>query len=109
MRAACRCGKFPAWPPPRPSCRPAAPSRGAPLDELSGAAAREAALKVQMIFQDPMSSLNPRLRVTDIIGEAPVVHGIVARRERDDYVAALLGRVGLDARYARRYPHQFSG
>src|SRR5205085_886857 len=59
--------------------------------------------------QDPMASLNPRLRVIDIVGEAPVVHGIVARRERDDYVKALLARVGLDARYTRRYPHQFSG
>ena len=83
--------------------------RGTPLGEFAGDAARDAALKVQMIFQDPMASLNPRLRVTDIVGEAPVVHGIVARGERDDYVEALLARVGLDSRYTRRYPHQFSG
>jgi len=83
--------------------------RGRDVDGLSGAAAREAALKVQMIFQDPMASLNPRMRVFDIVGEAPVVHGIVPRGERHDYVGALLTRVGLDPRYAGRYPHQFSG
>src|SRR5262249_34057553 len=83
--------------------------RGRAVDQLSGAAAREAALKVQMIFQDPMASLNPRMRVSDIVGEAPVVHGIVPRAGRHDYVASLLARVGLDPRYAGRYPHQFSG
>ena len=83
--------------------------RGRPRETLTGAAAREAALKVQMIFQDPMASLNPRMRVADIVGEAPVVHGIVARTQRRDYVATLLARVGLDPRYAARYPHQFSG
>ena len=62
-----------------------------------------------MIFQDPMASLNPRLRVTDIVGEAPVVHGIVTRAQRDDYVCEMLRRVGLDPTYRNRYPHQFSG
>jgi peptide/nickel transport system ATP-binding protein len=83
--------------------------RGRPRDDLAGADAHAAALKVQMIFQDPMASLNPRMQVADIVGEAPVVHGIVTRAERRDYVAALLARVGLDPRYATRYPHQFSG
>jgi peptide/nickel transport system ATP-binding protein len=83
--------------------------RGRARETLTGAAARAAALKVQMIFQDPMASLNPRMRVADIVGEAPMVHGIVARGERRDYVAALLARVGLDPHYAARYPHQFSG
>jgi peptide/nickel transport system ATP-binding protein len=83
--------------------------RGRPRDELEGAAARMAALKVQVIFQDPMASLNPRMRVADIVGEAPQVHGIVRSAERRDYVTALLARVGLDPRYATRYPHQFSG
>ncbi|NIQ27759.1 MAG: ABC transporter ATP-binding protein, partial [Gammaproteobacteria bacterium] len=45
-----------------------------------------AALKVQMIFQDPFASLNPRMRVADIIGEAPLIHGIVERSEFDDYL-----------------------
>jgi peptide/nickel transport system ATP-binding protein len=66
-------------------------------------------LAVQMIFQDPMASLNPRLRVVDIIGEAPVVHGIVPANRMQDYVAEVMGRVGLDASTRMRYPHQFSG
>jgi peptide/nickel transport system ATP-binding protein len=70
---------------------------------------REAGLKVQMIFQDPFASLNPRMRVADIVGEAPVVHGIVKREELDEYLDQLLLRCGLDPSYKRRYPHQFSG
>jgi len=64
---------------------------------------------IQMIFQDPFASLNPRMRVADIVGEAPRVHGIVDAKQVGDYVAQLLKRVGLDAGFARRYPHQFSG
>jgi peptide/nickel transport system ATP-binding protein len=64
---------------------------------------------VQMIFQDPFASLNPRMRVRDIVGEAPRVHGLVDSSEVDDHVAGLLRRVGLDPSFARRYPHQFSG
>ena len=66
-------------------------------------------LKVQMIFQDPFASLNPRMRVEDIVGEAPLVHGIVKQDGLDDYLDALLARCGLDASYKRRFPHQFSG
>jgi peptide/nickel transport system ATP-binding protein len=76
---------------------------------LSGADRRAAELAVQMVFQDPMSSLNPRMRVEDIIGEAPLYHGIVARDEAADYLADLMRKVGLDPAYAKRYPHQFSG
>jgi oligopeptide/dipeptide ABC transporter ATP-binding protein len=83
--------------------------KGADVAGLKGKAAREAALKIQMIFQDPMSSLNPRLRVETIVGEAPQVHGIVSRGERDAYVADMLTYVGLDPAMRRRYPHQFSG
>ena len=83
--------------------------RGREVDGLSGQDAREAALKIQMIFQDPMSSLNPRLRVQDIIGEAPVVHKVIDSKEATDYVEEIMLRVGLDPSYARRYPHQFSG
>src|SRR5207237_8530739 len=50
--------------------------RGTAIEALDGPSRREAALKIQMIFQDPMASLNPRMRVVDIVGEAPVVHGI---------------------------------
>ena len=66
-------------------------------------------LEAQMIFQDPYASLNPRFRVADIIGEAPVVHGLIEAREQAGYVAELLGRVGLDPALSRRFPHQFSG
>jgi len=64
---------------------------------------------IQMIFQDPFASLNPRLRIADVIGEAPRVHGLIDRAGVDDYVAQLMRRVGLDPSYMRRYPHQFSG
>ena len=64
---------------------------------------------IQMVFQDPMASLNPRRRVVEIIGEAPVVHGIVAAAEVETYVAEMMNRVGLDPSTRRRYPHQFSG
>ncbi len=78
--------------------------RGAPISHASGARR-----PVQMIFQDPFASLNPRMRVADIVGEAPRVHGLVDAKDAEDYVAQLLGRVGLDPGYVRRYPHQFSG
>ena len=83
--------------------------RGKPIGALTGAAQKRARLAIQMIFQDPYASLNPRLRVTDIVGEAPVVHGLVAKAEQKDYVADMLQRVGLDASLVRRFPHQFSG
>jgi peptide/nickel transport system ATP-binding protein len=66
-------------------------------------------LKVQMIFQDPFASLNPRMRVRDIVGEAPVVHGLVEEKDLDAYLDELLVRCGLDPGYKPRYPHQFSG
>jgi oligopeptide/dipeptide ABC transporter ATP-binding protein len=64
---------------------------------------------IQMIFQDPYASLNPRMRVEDIVGEAAVFHGLVSRDDCSAYVSALLQRVGLDSSFKRRYPHQFSG
>lgn len=83
--------------------------QGRDIVRLQGVQRRQYELAVQMIFQDPFSSLNPRMRVRDIIGEAPVVHGLVSRAERDDYVCELLRKVGLDPDYRERYPHQFSG
>jgi oligopeptide/dipeptide ABC transporter ATP-binding protein len=82
---------------------------GRTVEELRQGASRRALLKIQMIFQDPMASLNPRMRVRDIIGEAPAVHGVVGKAEIDGYIDTLLMRVGLDPRYKSRYPHQFSG
>jgi peptide/nickel transport system ATP-binding protein len=72
-------------------------------------AAHATRLAVQMIFQDPYASLNPRSRVEDIIGEAPLVHGLTTRAGVAEYVASMLMRVGLDPQFKRRYPHQFSG
>jgi oligopeptide/dipeptide ABC transporter ATP-binding protein len=83
--------------------------RGRDVASLLGDEARAAALAVQMIFQDPFASLNPRMRVKDIIGEAPRYHGLVGRDEVDRYVDETMRRVGLDPAFKRRYPHQFSG
>ena len=83
--------------------------KGRSYREYEGAGARRERLAVQMIFQDPYASLNPRMRVVDIVGEAPVVHGLVAARDREGFVVAILERVGLDAGALRRFPHQFSG
>jgi peptide/nickel transport system ATP-binding protein len=83
--------------------------RGQDIASLPPDQARQAKLKVQMIFQDPYASLNPRLRVSDIVGEAPMVHGLVPRDGFDAYLDAQLRRAGLDPAFKRRYPHQFSG
>ncbi|MFO1283457.1 MAG: ABC transporter ATP-binding protein [Burkholderiales bacterium] len=83
--------------------------RGEPIDRLPAAQAREQQLRMQMIFQDPYASLDPRQRVVDIVGEAPVAHGKIARRQQVEYVGLQLNRVGLDPTLMRRYPHQFSG
>jgi oligopeptide/dipeptide ABC transporter ATP-binding protein len=64
---------------------------------------------MQIVFQDPVSSLNPRMTVGNIIGEPLEVHGIAKGRAKTDMVASLLHRVGLDPTYGLRYPHEFSG
>ena len=66
-------------------------------------------LPIQMIFQDPYASINPRMRVLDIIGEAPVAHRLIQPHEQPEWVASLLQQVGLDASVLARFPHQFSG
>ncbi|MBO6518633.1 MAG: ABC transporter ATP-binding protein [Rhodospirillales bacterium] len=83
--------------------------KGVQLTDMSPEEARRAALEIQMIFQDPFASLNPRMRVVDIIGEAPVAHGYCKASEIHEYVSDVMQRVGLDPEYRRRYPHQFSG
>ena len=83
--------------------------KGQDLSLLDAAQRRQQQLGIQMIFQDPYASLNPRMRVLDIIGEAPVAHKMIASGEQTDYVEQLLQRVGLDAGMLRRFPHQFSG
>ena len=83
--------------------------KGRDVARLSGAEAKAATTEIQMIFQDPMSSLNPRKRVVETVGEAPVYHGLVEAGAVDEYVDALLERVGLSGDVKRRFPHQFSG
>ena len=83
--------------------------KGEQLELLDTASQRRKQLAIQMIFQDPTASLNPRMRVQDIVGEAPVVHGMVRANEQQEYVQQLLARVGLDPTVLRRFPHQFSG
>jgi oligopeptide transport system ATP-binding protein len=65
--------------------------------------------QMQVIFQDPFSSLNPRKTVSHIVGEPLLVHGMKSRREREERVLELLRVVGLRREHMRRYPHQFSG
>ena len=83
--------------------------RGTTLEDMTPEQKRRWELEVQMIFQDPFASLNPRMRVEQIVGEAAVVHGLIRRTDRRDYVANLLTKVGLGADVLTRYPHQFSG
>ncbi len=81
--------------------------RGVDICSLPANERREVNLKIQMVFQDAFASLNPRMRVAEIIGEAPRVHHIES--DVDYYVDQLMRKVGLDPSFRRRFPHQFSG
>src|SRR6185312_1163058 len=70
---------------------------------------RELRREMQIVFQDPYASLNPRMKVGDIIAEPLVIHGIGDRKERRERVASLLSKVGLNPEYMNRYSHEFSG
>lgn len=70
---------------------------------------RELRREMQIVFQDPNASLNPRMKIGDIVSEPLVIHGIGNKAERRERVAWLLGKVGLDADYMKRYSHEFSG
>ncbi len=82
---------------------------GVELTELKGADLRRMRRKMQMVFQDPYASLNPRMSVGRIVAEPLVVHGIGSKKEREERVAELLELVGLNPYFVRRYPHEFSG
>lgn len=83
---------------------------GVDITQLDGAALRAQRRKLQMIFQDPYGSLNPRMTVEDIVGEALDIHGLAENKSaRQKRITELLKAVGLDAAYAQRYPHEFSG
>ncbi|MBI3970143.1 MAG: dipeptide ABC transporter ATP-binding protein [Chloroflexi bacterium] len=82
---------------------------GQDLTRLKGEALRRMRRKIQMIFQDPYASLNPRMTVGSIIGEPLEIHGLAKGKKRQQRVEALLRVVGLNPYFANRYPHEFSG
>jgi len=77
--------------------------------DIKGKARRIFTRKMQMIFQDPYSSLNPRMTVGEIIGEGLAIHNMGSRRERVEKVRAMMERIGLNPEYENRFPHEFSG
>jgi oligopeptide/dipeptide ABC transporter ATP-binding protein len=79
------------------------------ISSLSGRARQPYQKKIQMVFQDPFSSLNPRKKVMHIVGQPMSIHGVASGQERQRRVLELLEKVGMDPAYAWRYPHQFSG
>jgi len=82
---------------------------GKELTRLGGADLRKMRREMQMVFQDPYASLNPRMTVGSLVGEPLEVHGLAAGREKHERVRDLLHTVGLNPQYATRYPHEFSG
>ncbi|NNL57255.1 MAG: ABC transporter ATP-binding protein [Pseudomonadales bacterium] len=83
---------------------------GKPLSQLRGNQLRAARKDLQMIFQDPFASLNPRMTVFEIIAEPLALHGLASgKAELNEQVLALMLEVGLDTQWANCYPHQFSG
>jgi oligopeptide transport system ATP-binding protein len=82
---------------------------GADLLKLGSTELRRRRRDMQIIFQDPFASLDPRMKIRAIVGEPFAIHGIARGSERDDHVAKLLKTVGLDPSVMNRYPHEFSG
>jgi oligopeptide/dipeptide ABC transporter ATP-binding protein len=82
---------------------------GAPVAREQGKRTIKLTTRVQMVHQDPFSSLNPRMRVGDTVGEGPIAHGIVSPADAPAYVSEMLHRAGLDGAFQARFPHQFSG
>jgi oligopeptide/dipeptide ABC transporter ATP-binding protein len=82
---------------------------GQEISRLKKVPLRQLRRRMQIIFQDPYASLNPRLTVGETIGEGLLIHGLAAGKEREARVASLLETVGLQAAHANRYPHEFSG
>ena len=83
--------------------------KGESILPLRGGELREMRRNLQIIFQDPYGSLNPRMTFGSIVGEALAIHGVGKRAERRDRVEELLEKVGLSPNYVNRYPHEFSG
>ena len=89
------------------------PAKGEKPQRQSVYAGKDAMKKVrqnmQVVFQDPYASLNPRMSVGELVGEGPLVHGMTDKKEREALVRDMLGRVGLNQTHIHRYPHEFSG
>ncbi|KXF74846.1 peptide ABC transporter ATP-binding protein [Paramesorhizobium deserti] len=83
--------------------------QGVDRNNLKAAKRHAAALATQMIFQNPMAALNPRMTIEEIVSEAPLTHGLVKKSERQAYVDHYLGLAGFDPSMKNRYPHQLSG
>ena len=83
--------------------------QGTEITTLGKREMRDIRREMQMIFQDPYASLDPRMSILSIVSEPLKIHGVGSAAERKERVADLLGRVGLDPRYMTRYPHEFSG
>lgn len=82
---------------------------GQDLSKLDGVALRAVRKNLQMVFQDPFASLNPRMRVGEIVGEGLVIHGLGSSAEQQEKVIEMLKRVGLTKADMQKYPHEFSG
>lgn len=82
---------------------------GKDLSTMQGEELRQMRRRMQMVFQDPYASLNPRMTVGEIIGEPLIVHGLSSAKEAEDRVQELLKLVGLNPSFSNRYPHEFSG
>jgi oligopeptide transport system ATP-binding protein len=82
---------------------------GQDLAKLDGAALRQVRKNLQMVFQDPFASLNPRMRVGEIVAEGLLIHGLGNAAEQQAKVIAMLKRVGLSESDMQKYPHEFSG
>jgi oligopeptide/dipeptide ABC transporter ATP-binding protein len=79
------------------------------LFDLNASQLKEARRDLQVVFQDPYASLNPRMTVGEIVGEGPLVHGLKDKAKREELVRELLAKVGLNQSHIHRYPHEFSG
>ena len=83
--------------------------KGKNIATMSKAERKEVPRQMQVVFQDPYASLNPRMTVGEIVGEGPMVHGLSDNEEREKRVRELLAKVGLNQSHVHRYPHEFSG
>ena len=82
---------------------------GKSIATMSKEERREVPKQMQVVFQDPYASLNPRMTVGEIVGEGPMVHGTDSKEDRENHTRELLARVGLNQSHVHRYPHEFSG